>query len=275
MRGERENQNNGFLREGYGMHFLSLNKLLIAIITITVVILILIYQNKTILTTNNSIDDGQLLIQAFSESNIDIEKLALNYSDRVITYKDSTDIDSLRKELEKAFSIELKLISKNKELVKYQGVKSVPSLNDAVMKVGLASTLNDNGVYDVYLIVNLLNGVTQPYNFSQYYAYLKQSLEYVNITPVININIQGSLDQKTTFKTRKEVVMNLFKNLSASVSESLIEEEVISLTGFSEKLNSSLNSNNNQINIQIASRFNLLDSKTTFTIGTPIITIEY
>lgn len=257
------------------MYFLSLDKISIAIITIVVGILIVIYQNNLALAANDSLDDGQLIIQVFNESNIDIEKLSLNFSDRINSYKDPNDISSLSKELEKAFSIDLKQISKNKELVKFQGIKSVPSLNDMEMKVALAGTLNSSGVYDVYLIINTFSDVTDRYNFAKYHRYLRESLQNVGVTSEISVNIQGSLDQKTTFKARKEIVMDLFKNLNASISEGLNEKELISLTGFSEELNSSLKSNNNKVNIQIASRSNTLDGKTTFTIGTPLITIEY
>jgi hypothetical protein len=74
---------------------------------------------------------------------------------------------------------------------------------------------------------------------------------------------------------QEEMIISMFQQLEGSVKEGLNEEEVISLTGFSNQLNYTLSSNGNPINVQIASRYDQLRNETTFTIGTPVITIEY
>lgn len=158
---------------------------------------------------------------------------------------------------------------------KYQGQKVVSSLPNSKIREALASILKENGNYQVYLIVSLLSNSTNQKGFTQNYAYLKNALENASVTPKIKVNIQGALDQKLSHSSQKQKIMDMFNSLGAYVSEGLNEKEVISLSVFSKKLSNSIKSEEYQMNVQIASRFDPLDGKTTFTIGTPLITIEY
>lgn len=253
------------------------NNWLITFLLTTLGITIFIIQNSNTYAENDIKDDGLLLMRILSEENIESEKVILNYSGLVKTYKDPLQIHSFKTELEQAFSTNLSLTSEpdEKELIKYQGQKVVSSVPKTKIKVDLAGILKENREYEVFLIVSLLSNSTTKNEFLKNYAYLKNSLDNASVTPEIIVNIQGSLDEKLSHSSQKQLIMDMFKNLNASVFEGLNEKKVISLTGFSKELSYSIKSSENRINVQIASRFDELDGKTTFTIGTPIITIEY
>lgn len=253
------------------------NKFLIILTAVIFGIIMLINHNNTTFAESDGKDDGLLLIQTLSKANVDIERMVLKYSGLVKTYKDSIHIRSFKKQLERAFSIDLIQISKsdNKDLIKYQGKKVVSSLPNTTIQVALANVQKENGAYDVYLIVSLVNNSDQEADFTKSFTYLKNSLEKSSIQPKIKINIQGSLNRKLSHSSQEKIIKAMFEDLEAPVTEGLNEREVISLTGFSNKLSYSINSHKNPVNVQIASRFDPLKNKTNFTIGTPLITIVY
>ncbi|WP_407270636.1 YwmB family TATA-box binding protein [Radiobacillus sp. PE A8.2] len=253
------------------------NEFFVILTVITFVIVMLMNQNNTTFAASDGEDDGLLLMQTLSEANVDIERMVLKYSGLVKTYKDSIHIRSFKRQLEQAFSINLIQISKsnNKDLIKYQGKKVVSSLPNTTIQVALASVLKENGNYDVYLIASLVNNSNTEADFSKSFTYLKHSLEKTSIEPKIKINIQGSLDRKLSHNSQEQIIKEMFEDLEAPVTEGLNEKEVISLTGFSNKLSYSIKSHKNPVNVQIASRFDPLKNKTNFTIGTPLITIVY
>jgi hypothetical protein len=111
--------------------------------------------------------------------------------------------------------------------------------------------------------------------YLQNYSYLTKSLQSLSIEPKVKINIQGSMNEKLNHNDQEQLIKNMFGQLDATVSEGLNEEEVISLTGFSKLISHSVDSNGKSINVQIASRYDPLNKKTTVTIGMPVITITY
>ncbi|MFZ3580142.1 YwmB family TATA-box binding protein [Virgibacillus sp. DJP39] len=249
---------------------------LITFSLITLGIITIINQSNNTYAENDVKDDGLLLMRTMSEENIESEKVILNYSGLVNTYKDPLQIHSFKTELEQAFSTNLSITSEpdEKKVIKYQGQKVVSSVPNTKIKVALAGVLNENREYEVFLNVSLLSNSTIKNDFFKNYTHLKNALDNASVKPEIIVNIQGSLDEKLSHSSQKQIIMEMFKNLNASVFEGLNEKEVISLTGFSKELSYSIKSKN-RINIQISSRFDDLAGKTTFTIGTPIITIEY
>ncbi|WP_188453321.1 YwmB family TATA-box binding protein [Virgibacillus oceani] len=253
------------------------NWLIILLLIIILGIILIINQSNNTSTASDNKDDGLLLMCTLSEANVKNEKVILKFSGLVNTYEDISQIHSFKVELERAFSTNLSLTTQQdeKELIKYQGQKVVSSLPNSKIKVAQASVLKKNGNYQVYLIVSLLSYSIDQNGFSQNYDYLKNALENASVTPNIKVNIQGSVNQKLTHSGQKQKIMDMFNSLGASVSEGLNEKEVISLSGYSKKLSNSIKSDKYNMNIQIASRFDPLDGITTFTIGTPLITIEY
>lgn len=247
---------------------------LLILATLSVIIIIQQYN-----TTNadGTKQDGLLLMSTFSEANIETEKIVLNYGEVVKSYKDPRDIDAYKKELEQKISINLKLTSEpgQKDLIKYQGQKKISSRPNTILRVALAGVFHENGTYKAHLIVSVKGNVKSEKDFLKNYAYLKQLLESVSVVPKVNVNIQGTINRKLSHDEQEQIIMNMFDNLDATYSEGLNEENVISLTGYSEKLSYLIETKENRINVQFASQFDETEGKTIFTTGTPVIAMEY
>ncbi|KQL51095.1 hypothetical protein AN964_18985 [Heyndrickxia shackletonii] len=92
--------------------------------------------------------------------------------------------------------------------------------------------------------------------------------------PTIFSCIKGEFNDKieNVLLTEKE---QLLQGFNAKELESLKEKDFYSISAFSPLFSESIPTKNNKMNLQIGLRKNGLGAKTTFVIGTPIITIEY
>lgn len=256
--------------------FLKFKKKGLVIFLLGVIGVALLYNQYQSIYAIDIKDDGLKLIETFNQKNIEIERTILNYTGVVNSYKNASNVHSFAKALEQAFSVNLSLTSESeRDLIKYQGQKNVPSLQHTKIQVSLAGVLHENNIYQAHLIISLLRNSAKEQAFVENFAYLNQLLESVSVKPEIKVNIQGSINKKLSHETQQEMIMNMFATLNASIYGGLNEKKIISLTGYSEELNYSLGSNEKRINVQIASRFDVVSKKTKFSIGTPLITTEY
>lgn len=92
--------------------------------------------------------------------------------------------------------------------------------------------------------------------------------------PVIFSCIKGEFNDKID-KVLSSNVEKLLTSLKAEEKEALKEKDFDSISAYSPLLSQSIPTKNTQMNMQIGVRKNGLGAKTTFVIGTPIITIEY
>jgi len=92
--------------------------------------------------------------------------------------------------------------------------------------------------------------------------------------PTIFSCIKGEFNDKieNVLLTEKDHLLQGFK---AKETESLKEKDFYSISAFSPQFSESIPTKNNKMNLQIGLRKNGLGARTTFVIGTPIITIEY
>jgi hypothetical protein len=92
--------------------------------------------------------------------------------------------------------------------------------------------------------------------------------------PLIFSCIKGKFNGKL-----KEVLSNqvssIMAALNAKETEALKEDDLYSISAYSEQLGQSLPLREKRMNLQIGLRQEQLDANTTFVIGTPIITVEY
>ncbi|WP_366164056.1 YwmB family TATA-box binding protein [Bacillus infantis] len=86
--------------------------------------------------------------------------------------------------------------------------------------------------------------------------------------------IKGEFGDKMK-KTLPDNVNELMKAFDAKEIESLKESSFISASAYSPMFAGSIESNNDEMNLQIGLRTQGLGGKTTLVVGTPIITIEY
>ncbi len=92
--------------------------------------------------------------------------------------------------------------------------------------------------------------------------------------PTIFSCIKGTFNDKieNVLLTKKD---QLLQGFNAKELESLKETDFYSISAFSPQFSESIPTKNHKMNLQVGLRKNGLGAKTTFVIGTPIITIEY
>lgn len=92
--------------------------------------------------------------------------------------------------------------------------------------------------------------------------------------PTIFSCIKGEFNDKmnTTLPNKMEKILAVFQ---AAEIESLKEDSFISVSSYSTKFQTSVETNGKKMNLQLGMRKNEVDARTTVVVGTPIITVEY
>lgn len=91
----------------------------------------------------------------------------------------------------------------------------------------------------------------------------------------LDILMTGSYKGKVTKNQSESIINKLLKSIAAHKVESMEDEEVMSVSSYSSRINNYINSKGRKINLQIAMRYSEYDNKTYLWIGSPIIPFEY
>lgn len=253
---------------------------LVISIFITFAIIISVYQNK-LTYGGNTKEDGLLLIETLKGTKVEAEKILLNYTSEISSEEKVENIHTFKTNIEQAFSIDLSLTSdlNQEDIIKYEGIRTISTslltkLRIVWVGVPVDNTTN-NRKYKTYIAVSLVSDGWSDEGYLKNFDFMSQSLQALSIKPEVKINLQGNMNKQVSHGEQQQMINKMFSYLEASVTEGLNEQEVISLTGYSNLLSSSIESNGTPINVQIASRYDPINKKTKFTIGTPVITMEY
>ncbi len=90
----------------------------------------------------------------------------------------------------------------------------------------------------------------------------------------LTINLAGYYDGLLENKELKEKINRAFEKVGAAKVEG-IEEGLISITGYTPKIEETIKYCGKTVNINMAARFNSYEDKTYIWIGTPLIVLEY
>jgi hypothetical protein len=102
---------------------------------------------------------------------------------------------------------------------------------------------------------------------------LTQVLQANKIIPHFHFSIQGSIPMKSS--RLDHPIVQAFEKLHAKEVESMRTSHTVSLSAYSPLIEESLKTEGGLMNIQAATRVNHEKQRLMFTLGTPIITIEY
>ena len=91
----------------------------------------------------------------------------------------------------------------------------------------------------------------------------------------INSNITASHRDKLTILQQKEIIGELMKALEATAVETFTDENMVSVTGYSNQIKQWKQYANNKVNVNVAMRYNSYEDKTNLWLGSPFITIGY
>ena len=131
-----------------------------------------------------------------------------------------------------------------------------------------------NDTLQTYLIYEV---TSQNWNKKQVSSAINEITKFWNkefaVQPQLFTSIEGDFSD-TMVEDLSKKANQILVSLQADKIESLQEEDFVSISGYSKKLTNEL-SNFYNMNVQIGLRNDGLGAKTTFVVGTPIITIEY
>ncbi len=129
--------------------------------------------------------------------------------------------------------------------------------------------------YSMYLIYEFM-GKGKPQDVETITSLFQERLDQLYVeTPTVFTTVTGHRDellQRSMYEFGSEII----KKFSAEKVEELKEETFVSISAYNRQWVHSIDTNGNNMNLQVALRQDpTLGAKTTITIGTPIITTEY
>ncbi|WP_216829931.1 YwmB family TATA-box binding protein [Alkalihalobacterium elongatum] len=129
--------------------------------------------------------------------------------------------------------------------------------------------------YSMYLIYEMV-GTGFPDDVETATSFFLERLDQLYVeTPTVFTTVTGHREEITK-DSMYDFGSNIIKKFSAEKVEELKEETFVSISAYNKQWVHSLDTNGNNMNLQVALRQDpRLGAKTTITIGTPIITTEY
>lgn len=246
------------------------------LITIFAIVVILFFTNHQ-LSTASLYQDNQILINLLNDSSIKIDKAVFQQSGMISEDQSKEAFLATKKKIEEVFGINMvRIINENQnqtDLLKFQGESDLSSNSKLqIVWVGKKEE-GESLLYTSYIAAQVSSSESDLWE--GYHDYLKIKLKELGIDPKINSSFQGRTDQMMTMDEQVDFIRNMFTTVDGKVTEGLTSHSVVSLSGYSEKLQHSVANTSGVINMQIAARASLSEKVTFITIGNPIITMEY
>lgn len=91
----------------------------------------------------------------------------------------------------------------------------------------------------------------------------------------LNITLKGSYDDRLKNGDAERILKKIFRRIEAKKTEGIDTSDLVSVTGYTPRINEYLSYGNKKANINIAFRYNSHESKTNIWIGTPVIVTAY
>ena len=219
----------------------------------------------------NQGNDSELLIKSFTETNAEVEAYWLSVGQPYLQFTGDNDLLENGKQLSEVLELPVSTILKdiNNQLI-YHTIGTWGKGTEIELQLKRVSN-QDNRTYLIFR----LKGQESVEDLSEFYSKLDSKLQQIQITPVINACIQGFINDKLNNDQQFVLIKGILESLQASEIEQLDTALVKSISAYTPKLNNSIITGGQKMNLQVASHVNNLDNKTILTLGTPIITIEY
>jgi len=123
------------------------------------------------------------------------------------------------------------------------------------------------------IIINLI-GTSDIYYFEEIYDKIDLILSDYG-KPNTTMTITGYYEGLKDTKEISEIINNLFVSIGAKKVEGINNEDLVSLTGYTENIKNHITVGGKKVNINIAGRYNSYEDKTYIYMGTPLIITEY
>ncbi|MDZ5471830.1 YwmB family TATA-box binding protein [Bacillus sp. 31A1R] len=229
------------------------------------------FGNKTIVAKNEL--DLFKMASVLEGENILFNEWSLYAREKVESFKSHNEVITYRDELKTKFPTWKWEESSN--VSRWEARATQATKDGLVESIQILTTLTNKNL-QTYIIYeakseNNFNNDTE--------SFLKKELlvklaEIFKGNPTIFSCIKGEFSDNIS-KSLPYTVNHLLNAFQAKEIEALEEDSFISTSAYSPLFNAGLMNNNEDMNLQIGLRTQGLGAKTTFVVGTPIITIEY
>ena len=108
-----------------------------------------------------------------------------------------------------------------------------------------------------------------------YHTLMKKMMKRRGLEPVTNLNLTGRQNGNLTSRERQQITDRLFHSLKAVEVESVKEEELYTVYGYSNLLKDSIAYGENEINLNLAFTYDEEEKQTVFYLSMPYIRTDY
>ncbi|WP_372998680.1 YwmB family TATA-box binding protein [Lutispora sp.] len=131
----------------------------------------------------------------------------------------------------------------------------------------------DQGEKTYLSLIVVFNGFYK--NLFEHRNYMEEFYAKVDLPIELDIVVIGNFAGKVTKELAESTINKLLNTIDANEVESIKNQELISISAYSRKIDDFITSNGNKINVQIGMRYSQYYDKTYIWIGSPIIPFEY
>ena len=242
-------------------------------------IVLTILMGLAVLAFGNNITNAKEQLDLFTineylkkEKNITINEWSLYAREKLENAQKNMDTKEYQKVLNNKFP-ELKWQeSKNKQSRILRAIISSDEMVEETITISTSLTTELPQTYVIYEV--------KGNDFTKFRKGERQKEIEANISaifqekPAIFSCIKGEFNDKIN-KSLPYYVNHILKAFQAKQVEALKEDEFISVSAYTQIFEEKVNNSNEAINVQVGIRKQGMGGKTTFVVGTPIITIEY
>ncbi|MGG0937128.1 YwmB family TATA-box binding protein [Brevibacillus centrosporus] len=228
---------------------------------------------------DGGIKDARLLYQSYTDSQLKVEKMALQHSNFLKGNQSLASVLSKKTQIETTFSLSLQEVTHTKQrdrLIKFQGQKLLS--DGQMLRVvwgGERERVSLNQIlYKTFIVVEMIGQVKDEQQLNMNFKKLTELLREAGIQPVINVSLKGVYPAKMDISTQKSFIRSLLNKFNGTVVEGFWGEASASVTGYSGKLSRFVSSKGKKVNIQMNTHLSSNGEETIVFIGFPIIIID-
>jgi hypothetical protein len=245
------------------------------IILLIMFIVGLLFFSEHQLSQASQYEDNLILVKMLTDAEVQIEKAVFQHSGMTKEKQSKEKFLETKRKIEMIIGTNMVLTgnANQQNLLKFQGEVSLSSNTKLQVAWIGKREMGESSQYSSYLVAQISSSELDLWK--DYYNYLESMLREVGIDPKINASYQGTINEMMDLKEQSAFIQNIFKLVDGQIIEGLTAGSLVSLSGYTKKLQHSVDSAKGPINLQIATRASLSKKVTFVTIGNPIIIMEY
>ena len=239
-------------------------------------LVILVYINSSFYVLGDEKEGFNAIEASFKNSKFNFESYNIS-AHAVINdeYLEITEIKNILNEINKEFGIDVESIKYNvteKENYREIFTKSKNAENIDISIVIDSELSKENKMTNIVVDINK----NEEYkDIAGNYSKLKNILSKFASNIDVYTCMIGNLKGKINDSLYRKIAEKIFAQLKATKKESIKDKNILSITGYSNKIKSYISYDNKKINLNVSLRYDAYDDKTLLYVGTPVIMLEY